>query len=86
MCPCVEVHSTEAGGVVAVIAVLLDLRFMQEGLVGAGIGALFGRYLIHRAERRDGELSPKRVRQLDFRWTCFGVSVAILRALLSRLP
>ena len=79
-------NSTEAGGVAGVIAALLDLRFFQEGLIGAGIGALFGRFMVQRAERRGGELSPRRVRQLDFRWTCFGISIAILRALLGRLP
>jgi len=77
------VEPSQAG---ALVTTLLDSRLFQEGLIGASFGALFGRLMIHRAERRGGELRPRRVQELNLRWTCIGLSFAILRALLSRLP
>jgi hypothetical protein len=79
-------NSTDAAGAATIIAAFIDLRFFQEGLIGAGFGSLFGRFMIHRAERDGGELRPRRIRQLNLRWTCVGLSFAVLRALLSRLP
>jgi hypothetical protein len=49
---------------------LLDLApMLQAGLIGAGVGAIVGRVVINRLERRSGELAGRRVRELDVRWT-----------------
>jgi hypothetical protein len=64
---------------------LLDLPFLQEGLIGAAVGALIGKVFIRRAEQRGDELSPRRVRQLELRWTCVGIALAGIRVLADQL-
>jgi hypothetical protein len=65
---------------------LLDLSsVMQDGLIGAGSGAIVSRIFIHRSERRSGELPPRRVRQLEVRWTCALASAFFLVSLVLRV-
>lgn len=50
-------------------AVLPDVTHMvQQGLVGAGLGALLGKAVVRRMERRRGELSAASVRDLEISW------------------
>jgi hypothetical protein len=61
--------------VVLLAAVSLLVRLdvgglFRDFLAGAGIGAIVGRILIARLERRGGELVPPRVRHIELTWTC----------------
>jgi hypothetical protein len=53
-------------------------QILQDGLMGAGVGAIAAKALVHRMERRGRELSPLRVRQVEFVWTCVGGGIALL--------
>jgi hypothetical protein len=58
---------------------LLDLaRVVQDGLIGAGIGAVAGRVVISRRERRGGELKGQRIRQIEVNWTLALAFFAVL--------
>lgn len=49
-------------------ALLEPARLLQDGLIGAGIGAIAAKAVVHRIERRGRELPAARVRQLELIW------------------
>jgi len=50
----------------------------QDCLIGAGVGAIVGKALVHRTEQRGTELTGSRVRHIEIVWMGFGVSVTLL--------
>jgi hypothetical protein len=54
---------------------------LQDGLIGAGIGAIAAKALVHRMERRSGELSPARIRQVEFAWIGTGAAFVLMLSL-----
>jgi hypothetical protein len=52
------------------LALLDPTRVLQDVLLGAGFGAVLARIVVHRMERRRGELSARQIRELEVRWTC----------------
>lgn len=57
----------------------------QDALIGAGIGSIVGKAIVHRAEKRGGELPAWRVRQLEVTWVCVGLGIAGVVSLGARL-
>ena len=57
----------------------------QDVLVGAGVGSVIGRLMIHRAEHRGGEEWPAmRVRQVEASWIAAGIAMGlVIRVLFS---
>jgi hypothetical protein len=57
----------------------------QDLLVGAGVGSVFGRLMVRRAEHRTGEEWPgMRVRQVEADWIAAGIAMSlVVRLLLS---
>jgi hypothetical protein len=52
---------------------------IQELLIGAGIGSVVGKLLVHRSERHRGkELAPRRVRQIEMIWISIGVTISFI--------
>jgi hypothetical protein len=66
-------------------AVLESLPLVNDTLLGAGFGAIVGKFIVHRVERRRGEIPARRVRQLDLRWIGFGAAAATALSLGVRL-
>jgi hypothetical protein len=51
----------------------------QDILVGAGLGSVIGRLMVHRAEHRDGEeWTGMRVRQVEASWIAGGIVMALI--------
>jgi hypothetical protein len=51
----------------------------QDLLVGAGIGSILGRLIVHWSEqRREGELPAHRVRQIEITWIAVGVTIRFM--------
>lgn len=49
---------------------LLDLTHVVQGvMLGAGGGTIAGRLVVHRAEQHGREMVPRRVREIELRWT-----------------
>ena len=46
-------------------------------MIGAGAGALAGKFIVRRLERRGDELPAARVRQLEWTWTGLGIALAV---------
>lgn len=59
------------------LAVLDKVPLLQDVLIGAGAGALLGRFLVYRLERSRGEVDPARVRQIEWTWTAIGIAAAL---------
>ncbi len=59
------------------LAVLDEVPLLTDALIGAGAGVIVGKLLTHRLERRHGELSSARVRQIEWAWTAVGIAVAV---------
>ncbi len=59
------------------LAVLDKLPLLTDAMIGAGAGVIIGKLLTHRLERRHGELSSARVRQIEWAWTAVGIAVAV---------
>jgi hypothetical protein len=68
-----------------VFALLEPARVLQDGLIGAGIGAIVSKAIVHRAERIRGELPPQRVRQIDLVWIGLLGGLALLLSLGARV-
>ena len=52
----------------------------QDLLIGAGIGSVVGKLLVHQFEQRRGEeMPPQRVRQIEAAWIAFGVTISFIR-------
>lgn len=51
----------------------------QDVLVGAGVGSVIGRLMVHRAEHRGGEELPAmRVRQVEAYWISAGIAMGLV--------
>lgn len=76
-------HFTTLIGILGVVgltslAVLNDLPVLPDLLVGAGAGAIAGRLLATRLEKREGaELTARRIRQIETRWTLLGGALGL---------
>ncbi|MDQ3647530.1 MAG: hypothetical protein M3433_02900 [Actinomycetota bacterium] len=60
------------------LAVLDEVPLLTDVMIGAGAGVIVGKLLTHRLERRHGELSSARVRQIEWAWTAARVGGALL--------
>ena len=61
----------------AVLAVLDQLPLLTDAMIGAGAGAIAGKFIVRRLERRGDELPAARVRQLEWTWTGLGIALAV---------
>lgn len=68
-----------------VIAAARDVAIVQNALVGIAIGTVTAKVLIWRYERRWGELSGRRVRQIEALWITIGLLVTVLISLLAEV-
>ena len=51
----------------------------QDALVGAGLGSVVGRLIVHRSERRRGEeWTAMRVRQVEAKWIMGGIAMVVI--------
>jgi outer membrane lipoprotein SlyB len=61
------------------LAISDRVPLLTDVLIGAGAGAIAGKLVSTRLERRRGtDLDARRVRQLDLAWTLAGVAFALL--------
>jgi hypothetical protein len=51
----------------------------QDVVVGAGLGSVVGRLIVHRSERRRGEeWTAMRVRQVEAKWMVGGIAMGLI--------
>lgn len=70
---------------VGLLAALDSIPGLSDALIGLGIGTLVGKLAVQRLERRSGELTAVRIRQIETRWVGSSVVAALFFRIASEL-